>query len=162
MVARVSYDCDNCGKARADRLTLDLGGGKRMIDLCSRCARDHNLPVMEELLAEYGVQPVENGRAVKTVKAVRVGVMPRSGHAGGANIPAQCPVCDRTLSSRNYAIKHCVDQHGMDRPAASRAILPSGRGKVCPHCDELLDERGYSAHQNRHHPDAAPVADTLL
>lgn len=154
MVAQISYHCDNCGRTKADHLgPLDLGDGKRMIDLCAKCTRDYHIDFLTELLAEYGATVPE--RAVKTTKA---GALPASNgtarsRSGGHTVHT-CPVCHRALSSRTYTIKHMVDVHNMTAPAASRALpVASGRSVICEVCDMVLDERGRGQHMFRAHPD---------
>lgn len=147
MSVRTVYACDRCDAEPSDHFAIDLGNGRKQLDLCEPCQKEVGLIELSRVLEEHGV--------------ISASVQPPAKRPG-PKVPANqddpwpCPKCGKDSGTRTTLMGHLVSIHGFDRVAASNMVPPRGERVTCDECGYLAQiGTGYSAHVVTQHGQAA-------
>lgn len=145
---RTIVGCDRCGSEPAESFLLDLGQGRKALDLCEHCQKETGLIELARVLAEFGVisasQTNNNTKPSKGKQGRRPD--PRT------DDPWPCTVCDYEGTTRTIVMNHLQALHGRSKVAASQELPPRGESLHCVLCGYLTKPgTGYSAHVSADH-----------
>lgn len=140
MAVRTVFACDRCNAEPADHFAIDLGGGRKALDLCEPCQKETGLTELSRVVEEFGVISASNQTPPA---AKRPGPKLPANHSE----PWPCPKCGKDSGTRSMVMSHLVAIHGYDRVKASAMIPPRGEPVTCEVCGYLAQVgTGYSAH----------------